>query len=324
MFLTLVSKALEGRVLTDSELYFLEEMPAERLPELLRAARTVRDHCLGNRVSLCAIVNARSGKCPENCAFCAQSGHHACSTPQYPYIGPQAVAQAGKQARAQGLKVFSIVTSGTRPGNGEFPQILASVRALRELGLEPHASLGMLTTEQLVTLKAAGLTMVHHNLETSASFFPSICTTHDYAEDVACIRMAQDQGFAICSGGLFGMGESWSDRLELALTLRELAVDSVPINFLTPIPGTPMEGRPLLEPWDALRIVATYRLLLPRAHIRVCGGRERVFSQGGSAERCQVLDAGASGLMVGNFLTTAGTAMESDLGELRRRGFEPL
>ena len=198
--------------------------------------------------------------------------------------------------------------------------LIAPKRILAALGLAPDLSPGIHDRPQLKTLKYAGLKGYHHNLETSASFFPSMCTTHAYEEDVKAVRTGIEAGLHVCSGGIFGIGESWDDRVELALLLGELKVHSVPLNFLHPIPGTPLENQPVLSPEEALRIVALFRFLLPDRQIRICGGRPTVFSE---ARKAELLQSGASGIMVGDYLTTRGGSVRSDLDDINRAGLIP-
>ena len=281
----------------------------ESLAELLRCARDIRQERLGRTVSLCAIVNARSGRCPENCSFCAQSAHFRTNAPVHAFLTPDAIENAARAMRELGATRFGIVSSGLVLSNDDFFLLLESVRRVSGLGLCADASCGLVTPERFAALKSAGLSAYHHNLETARSFFPAICTTHDYEADVQAIRDALTAGLCVCSGGIFGLGESWEQRAELALTLRELGVTSVPVNFLTPIPGTPMADRLPLSPEEALKIVALLRFLLPDAHLRICGGRATVFGHAGAIEP---LTAGASGLMIGNCLTTKGPDVASD------------
>ena len=193
------------------------------------------------------------------------------------------------------------------------------MRGIKSLGLFADASVGILRAEQLIALRDAGLDAYHHNLETARSFFPQICTTHAYDEDVTTARAALNAGLTVCCGGLFGMGETWDHRVELALELRELGVHSVPVNFLTPIPGTPLENRGVLSPEEAVKITALLRFILPEQHIRICGGRPAVFGD----RKAEVLACGASGLMIGDYLTTAGGDAATDLEDIRRLGLRP-
>ncbi|EPR37438.1 Biotin synthase [Desulfovibrio sp. X2] len=287
---------------------------------LLALAREVRDRHRGRRVSLCAIVNAKSGRCSEDCAFCAQSARHQTEAPVYPFIGADAVCEAAAKAKAAGVRRFGIVASGLGPTPREFAELVEAVTRVHDLGLDADVSVGLLEAEQLEALRRAGMRRLHHNLETSASFFPNICSSHAYEEDVALVRAALAQDMEVCCGGLFGLGESWEDRAEIGLLLASLGVRSVPVNFLTPIPGTRLAGRPTLPPLEASAIVALLRMILPRAVLRVCGGRETVFGQDLGA----VLDAGADGLMVGNYLTTAGSPADGAVAALRSLGYEPV
>jgi len=289
------------------------------LDSLLDCARTIRLTRLGRSVSLCAIVNAKSGRCSENCAFCAQSAHFETNAPVHPFMEPGQVADAAQAMRELGARRFGIVTSGLTPTGQDFERLIESVRAVAALGMEADASCGVLTREQFARLKAAGLRAYHHNLETARSFFASICTTHEYEDDVQAVREAVAAGLYVCSGGIFGLGETWSQRAELGATLRELRVPSVPVNFLHPIPGTPMGTRAPMEPAEALKTVALLRFILPDAHIRICGGRQTVFGQ----ERgLAPLEAGASGLMIGDYLTTRGLDAKADRQAILDAGWE--
>ena len=312
----LTRRALEAQPFSVADAAALLAVKDADLPGLLAAADEIKRAHFGSTLALCSIANARSGRCAQDCAFCAQSAHHSTQAPVYSFAGPERVADAARRAKAAGVRRFAVVISGSGPQTDEFEAILAAVRAIRHLDLEADASLGVLTRDQLAALKHAGLTRLHHNLETARSFFPSICTTRSYEDDVDTIRAALDLDIAVCCGGLFGLGENWDQRLELARTLRELGVSSVPINFLTPIPGTPLQHARVLSPEEALAIVAVYRFVLPRAHLRICGGREAVFGH----RRAELLTSGASGLMVGDYLTTAGSPLERDLADIARLG----
>lgn len=292
---------------------------ADQFVKLLAAARDIRIERIGRTVSLCAIVNAKSGRCSENCAFCAQSAHHETNAPVYPFMSPAQVAQAAESMLHMGARRFGIVTSGLSPSGKDFNNLLESVRAVAKLGMEADASCGVLTRDQLAVLKNAGLKAYHHNLETARSFFPKICTTHDYERDVQTVSDAVAVGLYVCSGGIMGLGESWDQRAELALTLRELGVPSVPMNFLLPIPGTPMGTRAPLSSEEALKIIALFRFLLPDAHIRICGGRQIVFGQNSGI---LPLEAGASGLMIGDYLTTKGLDAKADIEAILKAGWE--
>jgi biotin synthase len=308
-------RILAGGILTEAEAMAVLGARGADLSYVLAGAHRLREQAFGNRVELCSIINAKSGRCAENCAFCAQSSHHRTSAPVYPLKSKAEIVEGARRAQAEGSHCFGIVTSGTRVKPGEeFERILAAIREIRATtDIEPSASLGILDEATARALAEAGCATYHHNLETARSFFPSICTTHDYEEDVRTVRLAKAAGMKVCCGGIFGLGESPAQRAELAFTIRELDVDSVPLNFLNPIPGTPLEGKRDLAPLDCLRIIALFRYLLPTRRISVCGGREPNLRDFQS----WIFMAGASGTMVGNYLTTSGRDREADLRMLR-------
>ena len=278
---------------------------------LLAAAHHLKEQSFGDRLELCSIINAKSGLCPENCAFCAQSAHYATNTPIYPLVSREKILAAAQQADKDGTSCFGIVTSGTNlEKSTELPEVLAAIQDIRSsTSVKPSASLGIIDSATAAALAEAGCVTYHHNLETARSFFPTICTTHDYEEDVSTVRVAKEAGMQVCSGGIFGLGESLEQRVEMAQTLAELQVDSVPLNFLNPVPGTPLGQQNDLTPLDCLRIIALYRFALPRQRITVCGGRLVNLRdlQG------MIMFAGASGVMVGNYLTTQGRQLCDDL-----------
>jgi biotin synthase len=313
-------KALEGKALAEKDIRYIIDLPLDRLGELLGFAHDIRMARFGNDLGLCAIINAKSGTCSENCSFCAQSGHHKADSPEYPLLSADEIVAAGATAQGHGVTRFGVVASGKLVGGGDLRGFAKAVKGLASLGLAPDLSAGILDHSQLKVLKQAGLKGYHHNLETSASFFPQMCTTHTYEEDVNAVRTGVEAGLYVCSGGIFGIGETWDDRVDLALLLRDLGVQSVPINFLHPIPGTPLEGREVLAPEEALKLVALYRFLLPDRALRICGGRVTVF---GEERKNELLGSGASGLMVGDYLTTSGGAVDTDLAEIKAAGLMP-
>jgi biotin synthase len=277
---------------------------------ILADANELRERAFGHRVELCSIINAKSGRCAENCAFCAQSSHFHTDAPVFPLKSRQEILAGARQAEAEGSHCFGIITSGTRVRGRELDDILAAIREIRaETSIDPSASLGLLDEETARRLAEAGCVTYHHNLETARSFFPNICTTHEYEEDVQTVRLAKAAGMKVCCGGIFGLGESLEQRVELAFTLRDLQVDSVPLNFLNPIPGTPLEKNRELTPMDCLRIIALFRHAMPERRISVCGGREKNLRDFQS----WIFMAGASGTMVGNYLTTSGRDRAMDL-----------
>lgn len=315
MIRELTERVLGGGRPTETEALAILTARGADLTSVLAGAHRLRERAFGNRVELCSIINAKSGRCAENCAFCAQSAHHRTDAPVYPLKSHDEIVAGARRAHAEGSHCYGIVTSGTRIRAGEeFERILAAIREIRETtAIEPSASLGLLDETTARALAEAGCVTYHHNLETARSFFPSICTTHDYEEDVRTVRLAKAAGMKVCCGGIFGLGESLEQRAEMAGTIRDLEVDSVPLNFLNPIPGTPLEGKRDLSPMDCLRIIALFRYLLPDRRISVCGGREPNLRDFQS----WIFMAGASGTMVGNYLTTSGRDREMDMQMLR-------
>lgn len=306
----LAEKICSGYCLNGEEAGLLCGLAGPDLIDLFAAANRVRVHFHGEEVNTCSIINAKSGHCPENCAFCAQSVHHRTAAPIHDLLSADQIVAAAHRAQEAGSSCFGIVTSGTSVRNSQELSVIC--RALQEIRrsspISPSCSLGILDSTTAQQLKAAGAVTYHHNLETARSFFPNICTTHDYEEDVATIRAAKQAGLAVCSGGIFGLGETIAQRIELALTLRELDVDSVPINFLNPIPGTRLEHADFLTPLICLQTIALYRLLLPTKRIRVCGGREKNLRD----LQSWIFLAGADGFMIGNYLTTSGRDENQD------------
>lgn len=291
--------------------------------ELFHSADRVRRHFKGNVVRLCSIVNARSGACSEDCKFCAQSGRHKTGVAVYPLLSADKLLDAADASVRAGADCFGIVTSGRGPDGrcpGRETDLAAVCGTIARLdGVEACASLGALTPESAALLRRAGLCRYNHNLETARSFFPSICTTHSYDDRVATVRAAKAAGLKACCGGIFGLGESWPQRIEMALDLRELDVDTVPINFLNPVPGTQLEGRRPLPALEGLRIIALYRLVLPEKNIKTAGGRGLCLGD----MQSWMFYAGANGTLIGNYLTTAGRPAEDDLRMIRTLGLVP-
>jgi biotin synthase len=312
---TIADRIIAGGSLSEAEALRLASVTGTDRFALFLAASRVKAHFVGEQVSLCSIINAKSGRCPENCAFCAQSAHHCTDVPVYPLVDEDALVAGARSAEQSGSVCYGIVTSGTSISPGaELDRICAAlVRIRQETGIAPSCSLGIIDDVTARALRAAGAVTYHHNLETARSFFPAICTTHDYEEDVATVRAAKAAGMTVCSGGIFGMGETPAQRIEMALTLRELDVDSVPLNFLNPIEGTRLAGSRLITPHECLVTIALYRLLLPNRKITVCGGREQNLRD----LQSWMFFAGANGTMIGNYLTTTGRGVADDWQMLR-------
>jgi biotin synthase len=319
---TYAEKVIAGSKLTRKEIDRLagSEKPEEIMALIFWADR-VRRHFKGDEIDLCAIVNAKSGRCSEDCRFCAQSSHHPTRIPKYPLLAEEALLAAAQRAGSSGAGRFSLVTSGrSLLKAGELDRICRVISTLRDQKkLSPCASLGLLTADQARALREAGLVRYHHNLETGPNFYGSICSTHTFADRVRTLEIARDQGFSLCSGGIFGLGETLQDRIDLALVLKKLRVDSVPLNFLNPIPKTPLENQPPLPPLEILKSIALFRFILPEADLRSCGGREKALR---TLQPLMYL-AGCNGTMIGNYLTTDGRSPEEDIQEIIDLGLTP-
>jgi biotin synthase len=310
-------KAIRGQDVGADDALSLFEEGAARPYRLLAAAAEIRRHFKGDDVGLCGIVNAKSGKCPENCKFCAQSAHYATDVESYPLKKAHEIIEAAAAAGRAGAEMFGIVTSGKSiKTKKEWAEIIRAIQGVTEFGMKACASLGVIDEEKARALKEAGLYRYHHNLETSRSFFSEICTTHAYDEDVETVRSARAAGLSVCCGGLIGLGEGVRHRIELALTLRELDVDSVPVNILNPIKGTPLGRTPPLPPLEILMTIAVFRFLLPDRDIRLCGGKEKNLRQ----LLPMGLVAGANALMTGSYLTTPGRDAALDIEMIRDMG----
>ncbi len=263
----------------------------------------------GREISLCSIINAKSGKCSEDCHFCVQSAHYVTDTPIYSLKGRQEVVEAAKEAKKIGASRFSLVTSGRGMNREQVEPVAELVRAIRdEIDVKVCASLGVVGAEELGLLKEAGISRYHHNLEASEEFFPQVVSTHSFQDRVDTIRACQEVGLEVCAGGIFGLGESENDRVSMAMSLRELKVDSIPINILIPLPGTPLENMAPLSVAEVLRSIALYRLIYPEVPIRLAGGRETVLGDSlGLA-----FMAGVDAMMIGGYLTQRGRMPEED------------
>jgi biotin synthase len=315
-------KVLSGEALTKKEARWIARLKKpEQILELLFWTNQVRNHYKGKVVDLCSIVNAKSGRCSEDCTFCAQSSHYPARTKKYPLLSESDLLKAASQARSLGAARFSLVTSGrSLLSSKELDRICRVVSHLGKTGkISPCASLGLLTPEQAGSLKKAGLVRYHHNLETGPRHYPSICSTHTFSDRLATLRTAREAGFDLCSGGIFGLGETLNDRVEMAFILKAMKVASVPLNFLNPIPGTPLASQPPLSPLEILKSIALFRLILPEADIRTCGGREKGLR---TLQPLMYL-AGCNGTMIGNYLTTEGRNPEVDIQEIFDLGLTP-
>jgi len=278
------------------------------LVRLFASASNVRDRTLGKTVRLCSILNARSGACSEDCGFCAQAACHEANVRPVPLLSEEEIVEAYEKAAELPISHFGVVTSGCALSSRGIDLVIRAIQARSSSRTAWCASLGCLDRGRLAALKEAGLKRFHHNLETAASFFPEICTTHTYEQRLETVRAARDVGLEVCCGGILGLGESLEQRVEFAGILAREGVDSIPLNFLIPIPGTRLEHLEPMKPLDILRAVAMFRLTNPRAEIKVCAGRVHLRDL-----QSMMFHAGATGMMIGSLLTVAGRDVAQDL-----------
>ncbi|MBZ0271753.1 biotin synthase BioB [bacterium] len=309
--------ALDRPLTHDEALSLTRAESPEAFEALLDGAETLRQKFLGNDVSLCAIVNAKSGRCEEDCKFCAQSSHYDTGVTEYKFVGRERILDAARRAREMGAREFSVVVAGRKMRRREMEEAFDIFPAIaNETGMDTCGSLGAVTHDELTELKKNGLMKFHHNLETSRSHYGAICSTRDYDENRRSVADAKKLGMFVCSGGIFGMGESWAQRVELFMDLRELGADSIPINFLNPIAGTPFCGRDELSPELCLAIIAVARHVLRDRQILVAGGRQIHLKD----RQKDIFRAGASAMMIGNYLTTPGGDPNADRRMIHEQG----
>lgn len=279
------------------------------LLQLISLANKSRKDFIGQSLDLCSIINAKSGLCNEDCKFCAQSLKHKAKIEQYPLITQSQILDAAYQAKKIGAKRFGIVTSGNKLNSKEIEALISVVKKIKdEFSLLVCGSLGALSKDALAGLKEAGLSRYHHNIETSENFYPKIVSTHSFKERISTIMAAKEVGLEVCSGGIIGLGESWQDRLDMACTLKDLEVDSIPINVLVPIAGTPLEGFNIISCNDVIRTIAIFRIILNDKTIKVAAGRETVLKD----FQAMAFMAGANGMIIGGYLTIKGREVSQD------------
>ncbi|MBN2187965.1 MAG: biotin synthase BioB [Chitinispirillaceae bacterium] len=306
----LYEKSIGGSI-SDNDLDEIIAWPIEDLPLLFAAADRVRRRFFGNTVNPCTLMNIKSGGCSEDCAFCSQSTHHATGVPVTPLAPPDNIRKLAETAARNGLP-FCVVASGRRLDREEVKKI---ADALAPCSCEKHASLGILDKEDFALLIKAGVVCYNHNIETSRSFFPSVVTTHTYDDRIATVKKAKNAGMRVCCGGILGLGETWEHRKEMCLELKNLDVDTVPINFLNAVPGTRVKP-PQESPFEFLKIVSLFRLALPSKTIKVCGGREINLG----VVQALMFHAGANGYVTGGYLTTPGAGLEADDAMIKKLG----
>lgn len=313
--LKLADEIISGRRITENDdLSFFKDCVPD---ELMEGADKIRAHFKGNRVNLCSIINGRSGRCPEDCKYCAQSAHYNTECKVYDFLPEDEILAACKFNETHGIDRFSIVTSGRTLSGEEFDRAVQAYEVMHEkckIGL--CASMGFLNGKQLKRLHEAGVDVYHHNIETSRRYFPYICTTHTFDEKLETLKEVKACGMKVCSGGIIGMGETWEDRVDMALCLHKAGADSIPINALMPIKGTPLYGMSRITEPEILKTVAMFRYINPEADIRLAAGRALLTDDGKKA-----FCAGASATITGDMLTTAACAtIKSDKEMLQSIG----
>ena len=311
---TIAEKIINGyRLKRDDELSFLLTSPLE---ELEKAAGLIQKHFFQNQIELCTIINAKSGRCSENCKYCAQSVRYKTECEVYPFLTQEKILAQAKDFVEAGINRCALVTAARSLNGEDFEKALACYKEMKkETNLALCASMGLLKPEQFQRLREAGVSRYHNNIETSRNNFPNICTTHCFDEKISAIKAAQEAGLLVCSGGILGMGESFADRIDMALELSELGVDSIPLNFLIPIPGTPLEKQEQISEEDAMRSIAIFRFINPTANIRLAAGR-KIFSDFGA----KAFLSGASSTITGDMLTTSGTTIMGDMKIIEANG----
>ncbi len=310
----LKNKIFSGEMITKDEAMSLIDAPID---ELCKAADEIREKFCDNVFDICTIINAKSGRCSEDCKYCAQSAFHCTNVEEYQLLDKETVVNAAKKSADKGIKRFSLVASGKRLSDSEVDKVCEIIKEIRKISdISVCASLGLLNEEQFKRLKDAGLTRVHNNLESSRNYFPNVCTTHTYDDKINAIKAAKKAGLSVCSGGIAGLGESMEDRIDMAFEVRNLGVSSMPVNMLNPIKGTPYENNKKLTKDDMRRICAIFRFINPSAAIRLAGGRILLDDGGKSC-----FESGANAAISGDMLTTTGETVMSDMQLIKSLGF---
>lgn len=310
----LKDKILSGYNITYNEALSLIETP---LNELLEAADEIRKHFCSNIFDICSIINAKSGKCSENCKFCAQSAHYKTNISEYPLLDKEKIVENALYMAEKGVLRFSIVTSGKALTDNDVEILADTIKEIKsKSNISICASLGLLTDENFKKLKDAGLERVHNNLETSENFFSSVCTTHTFDDKINALKVALQSGLSVCSGGIIGLGESMQDRIDLAFSLKELGIKSVPLNILSPVKGTPYENNKPLSEEEILKTISIFRFILPDAFIRLAGGRAFLSDKGKKA-----FLSGANAAITGDMLTTYGISVDTDMQIIKETGY---
>ncbi len=313
----LKSKVLEGGQLTFEEAVALTQVSDKEA--LYKAADEIRVHFCGNKMDLCSITNAKSGKCSEDCKWCSQSAHHKTNVEEYEVVDRAVALKEAMANDKNGVQRQSLVTSGKRVSDKTLDMLMPIYKEIREkTKMGTCASMGLITEPQMRRLiDEAGIDHYHCNIETAPSYFEKLCSTHTMEEKIETIKIAQKLGIRVCSGGIIGMGESMEQRVEMAVTLRDLKVQSIPINVLMPVKGTPMEDSKLLSEEEILTTIAVFRFLNPTANLRFAGGRMQIKDY-----QHKALRAGINAALTGDYLTTVGSNTQEDLNDFRAAGFD--
>ncbi len=317
----LAQQITDGGFIGRDDIEFLFSLGDDSLEDLMYWANRIREKFFGKKIKICSIVPARLGGCSEDCKFCAQSGGHQTSYSEPKYMSDEEILEAAKAAKKCGVGHFGIVYSGRSLSEKELIRLEKIIPKIKnEIGIDVCGGFGIITDQQALRLKNAGMSRYNHNLETSERHFKNIVTKHDYQSRIDTIKTAKKAGLGLCVGGIFGLGETDSDRIDMALLIRELGVDMVPMNFLSPIKGTPLENMPVLKPREILRIIVLYRFILPMTHFKIAGGRVLNLRD----VQSWIFYAGATAIISGEkYLTTAGRSVEQDVQMIRDLGMEP-
>ena len=309
----LKEKILKGYQLSQNEAI---QLISEDLDLLCEFANEIRECFCGNKFDICTIINAKSGRCSENCKFCSQSAHYKTVCETYPLLSKNKIINEGVNNSKKGIMRYSIVTAGRSINSEEVDTICEIAESMKDVPIKLCGSFGLLNKSQYEKLYKSGIKRIHNNLETSRRNFPKMCTTHTFDDKITAILLAQSTGMYICSGGIMGLGESFEDRIDLAFSLKELNVQSIPINMLNPVKGTPYETLQKISEDDFKRTVAIFRFILPSAFIRLAGGRGLMSDCGYS-----LFHSGANAAITGDMLTTAGISIEEDIQKIREMGY---
>lgn len=316
----IANQSLQNKPISREDALFIIHREGDEIHDLFYWANQIRLRYFGHSVTACSIVSAKQGQCTEDCSFCSQSARYHTGVEEFPLVDASKILDVAQCAEQTGASSLGIVTSGYGIKNArDLRSICAAIEEVaKHSHIQPHGSFGTLTKETAESLVKSGLKRLNHNLETSERFFPRICSTHTFHDRVNTIRYAKEAGLEICSGAIFGLGESREDRIDLAFTLKSLEVDVVPLNFLHPVSGTPLANAIPLTPMEALKIIAVFRFILPDKEIKIAGGREKNLRD----LQSWMFYAGANSTMMGNYLTTTGRKVEDDFQMIKDLGLQ--